>query len=70
MTDGARPLTGLVIATCGDKLSAELPACRPVLSDRMGNEITRLTAVKVLLLLSLLFLWQLTSMFKLKVLTY
>ncbi|KAK9750059.1 hypothetical protein RND81_02G170400 [Saponaria officinalis] len=37
---------GLVIATFGDSLSAELPACLPVLVDRMGNEITRLTAVK------------------------
>lgn len=38
---------GLVVATFGDSLSAELPACLPVLVDRMGNEITRLTAVKV-----------------------
>ncbi|XP_019440423.1 PREDICTED: cullin-associated NEDD8-dissociated protein 1 [Lupinus angustifolius] len=37
---------GLVISTFGDHLSAELPACLPVLVDRMGNEITRLTAVK------------------------
>uniref|UniRef100_A0A7N2L241 Cullin-associated NEDD8-dissociated protein 1 n=1 Tax=Quercus lobata TaxID=97700 RepID=A0A7N2L241_QUELO len=37
---------GLVVATFGDNLSAELPACLPVLVDRMGNEITRLTAVK------------------------
>ena len=41
---------GLVVATFGDNLSAELPACLPVLVDRMGNEITRLTAVKVGLL--------------------
>lgn len=37
---------GLVISTFGDNLTAELPACLPVLVDRMGNEITRLTAVK------------------------
>ncbi|GAY61510.1 hypothetical protein CUMW_210520 [Citrus unshiu] len=37
---------GLVISTFGDNLGAELPACLPVLVDRMGNEITRLTAVK------------------------
>ncbi|KAL9241863.1 hypothetical protein vseg_015923 [Gypsophila vaccaria] len=37
---------GLVISTFGDNLSAELPACLPVLVDRMGNEITRLTTVK------------------------
>lgn len=38
---------GLVVSTFGDHLRAELPACLPVLVDRMGNEITRLTAVKV-----------------------
>lgn len=37
---------GLVVSTFGDNLGAELPACLPVLVDRMGNEITRLTAVK------------------------
>ncbi|GLT90694.1 hypothetical protein SLE2022_086150 [Rubroshorea leprosula] len=37
---------GRVISTFGDNLRAELPACLPVLVDRMGNEITRLTAVK------------------------
>ncbi|XAR49295.1 hypothetical protein NMG60_11032451 [Bertholletia excelsa] len=37
---------GLVVYTFGDNLKAELPACLPVLVDRMGNEITRLTAVK------------------------
>ncbi|KAJ7946519.1 cullin-associated NEDD8-dissociated protein 1 [Quillaja saponaria] len=37
---------GLVVSTFGDQLSSELPACLPVLVDRMGNEITRLTAVK------------------------
>ncbi|XP_068647216.1 cullin-associated NEDD8-dissociated protein 1 [Aristolochia californica] len=37
---------GLVVSTFGDHLQAELPACLPVLVDRMGNEITRLTAVK------------------------
>lgn len=38
---------GLVVSTFGDNLKVELPACLPVLVDRMGNEITRLTAVKV-----------------------
>lgn len=38
---------GLVVSTFGDHLRAEIPACLPVLVDRMGNEITRLTAVKV-----------------------
>ncbi|KAJ6706645.1 hypothetical protein OIU79_011139 [Salix purpurea] len=37
---------GLVISTFGDNLKVELPVCLPVLVDRMGNEITRLTAVK------------------------
>lgn len=38
---------GLVVSTFGDHLIQELPTCLPVLVDRMGNEITRLTAVKV-----------------------
>ncbi|KAJ1427075.1 TATA-binding protein interacting [Sesbania bispinosa] len=37
---------GLIVSKFGDHLNAELPACLPVLVDRMGNEITRLTAVK------------------------
>lgn len=37
---------GLVISTFGDNLKAELTVCLPVLVDRMGNETTRLTAVK------------------------
>jgi hypothetical protein len=37
----------LVVFTFGDGLQRELPACLPILVDRMGNEITRLTAVKV-----------------------
>lgn len=40
-------LMGLVISQFGDNLTMELPSCLPVLVDRMGNEITRLTAVKV-----------------------
>lgn len=39
----------LVISTFGDNLQRDLPACLPILVDRMGNEITRLTAVKVIL---------------------
>ncbi|KAL6494456.1 Cullin-associated NEDD8-dissociated protein 1 [Orobanche gracilis] len=37
---------GLVVSTFGDHIGGELPVCLPVLVDRMGNEITRLTAVK------------------------
>ncbi|PWZ32719.1 Cullin-associated NEDD8-dissociated protein 1 [Zea mays] len=37
----------LVVSTFGDGLERELLACLPILADRMGNEITRLTAVKV-----------------------
>ncbi|KAL3538471.1 hypothetical protein ACH5RR_001837 [Cinchona calisaya] len=37
---------GLVVSTFGDQLSGEISACLPVLVDRMGNEITRLTSVK------------------------
>ncbi|RZR78722.1 hypothetical protein BHM03_00004156 [Ensete ventricosum] len=39
----------LVISTFGDNLQRDLSACLPILVDRMGNEITRLTAVKVIL---------------------
>uniref|UniRef100_A0A0E0CGB7 TATA-binding protein interacting (TIP20) domain-containing protein n=1 Tax=Oryza meridionalis TaxID=40149 RepID=A0A0E0CGB7_9ORYZ len=38
----------LALSTFGDGLQRELPACLPVLVDRMGNEITRLAAVKIL----------------------
>ncbi|KAK1382847.1 Cullin-associated NEDD8-dissociated protein 1 [Heracleum sosnowskyi] len=37
---------GLVVSTFGDNLGVELPACLPILANRMGNEITRLAAVK------------------------
>ncbi|KAL6575403.1 Cullin-associated NEDD8-dissociated protein 1 [Orobanche minor] len=37
---------GLVISTFGDHLRVELPSCLLVLVDCMGNERTRLTAVK------------------------
>jgi len=40
---------GLVVSTFGDHLTTELLACLYFLVDRMGNEITRLTAVKVCL---------------------
>ncbi|WRX27438.1 TATA-binding protein interacting (TIP20) - like 2 [Theobroma cacao] len=48
---------GLVISTFGDNLGAELPACLPVLVDRMGNEITRLTAVKAFAVIAASQLW-------------
>lgn len=38
---------GLVIAILGDHLKRELGTCLPVLLERLRNEITRLTAVKV-----------------------
>ncbi|XP_024967056.1 cullin-associated NEDD8-dissociated protein 1 isoform X4 [Cynara cardunculus var. scolymus] len=47
---------GLLVSTFGDHLTADLPACLPVLVDRMGNEITRLTAVKAKQHLALLCL--------------
>ncbi|XP_051146886.1 cullin-associated NEDD8-dissociated protein 1 [Andrographis paniculata] len=43
---------GLVVSTFGDHLGGELPTCLPVLVDRMGNEITRLTAVKAFAVIS------------------
>lgn len=39
--------TGLVISILGDKLQSELPTSLNLLLDRLRNEITRLTAVKV-----------------------
>lgn len=38
---------GLVISTFGNVLKKGLPECLPILADRKGNELTRLTAVKV-----------------------
>ncbi|MQM07346.1 hypothetical protein Taro_040192 [Colocasia esculenta] len=43
---------GRVISTFGDNLRSEFPSCLPVLVDRMGNEITRLTAVKAFAVIS------------------
>lgn len=50
MKESAIACMSLVISTFGDSLQRELPACLPILVDRMGNEITRLTAVKVIVL--------------------
>lgn len=38
---------GRIIAHLGDCLEPQLPNCLPILRDRLKNEITRLTAVKV-----------------------
>ncbi|KAL8156104.1 hypothetical protein AgCh_001263 [Apium graveolens] len=43
---------GLVVCTFGDNLGAELPACLTILANRMGNEITRLAAVKAFSLIA------------------
>lgn len=37
---------GRIVAHLGDCLQSDLPACLPILRDRLKNEITRLTAVK------------------------
>ncbi|CAB4313969.1 unnamed protein product [Prunus armeniaca] len=52
----------LVVSTFGDNLNVELPVCLPVLVDRMGNEITRLTAVKANQPLRQATLWTLNSL--------
>lgn len=39
---------GRILANLGDELKPELPACLPLLQDRLKNEITRLTTVKCL----------------------
>jgi len=38
---------GQIICNLGDYLQAELPTCLPIFLDRLRNEITRLTTVKV-----------------------
>jgi len=39
---------GQVISCMGDQLSLELPSCLPIFLDRLKNEITRLTTVRVI----------------------
>ena len=39
-------------ATWGDSLTSELPTCLPIYLDRLKNEITRLTAVKALIMIA------------------
>ncbi|KAL6575698.1 Cullin-associated NEDD8-dissociated protein 1 [Orobanche hederae] len=50
--DYAITCLGLVISTFGDHLRLELPSCLPVLVDCMGNERTRLTAVKAFVVIA------------------
>lgn len=44
---------GLVISILGDHLKNEMGTCLPLLLERLRNEITRLTAVKVSVLTTL-----------------
>ncbi|KAL6580087.1 Cullin-associated NEDD8-dissociated protein 1 [Orobanche minor] len=50
--DCAITCLGLVISTFGDHLRVELPSCLPMLVDCMGNERTRLTAVKAFVVIA------------------
>lgn len=43
---------GQILHSFGDELSSELHMCLPILLERLRNEITRLTAVKALTLIS------------------
>ena len=41
---------GQIVAHLGDSLQGQLGSCLPIFLDRLKNEITRLTAVKALIL--------------------
>ena len=43
---------GQIVAHLGDNLQQQLGACLPIFLDRLKNEITRLTAVKALILVA------------------
>ena len=43
---------GQIVAHLGDSLQQQLPHCLPIFLDRLKNEITRLTAVKALILVA------------------
>ena len=43
---------GQIVAHLGDSLQQQLGSCLPIFLDRLKNEITRLTAVKALILVA------------------
>ena len=43
---------GQIVAHLGDSLQQQLASCLPIFLDRLKNEITRLTAVKALILVA------------------
>ena len=43
---------GQIVAHLGDSLQGHLDSCLPIFLDRLKNEITRLTAVKALILVA------------------
>lgn len=47
-----KPIRGQIICNLGDHLKSELSTCLPIFLDRLRNEITRLTTVKALTLIS------------------
>lgn len=43
---------GQIIANMGDVLNAELAVCLPIFLERLRNEVTRLSAVKALIMIA------------------
>lgn len=43
---------GQIIANMGDVLNAELEVCLPIFLERLRNEVTRLSAVKALIMIA------------------
>ena len=52
MKERAISCMGQIVAHLGDSLQGHLGSCLPIFLDRLKNEITRLTAVKALILVA------------------
>lgn len=52
MKERAIACMGQIIANMGDVLNAELAVCLPIFLERLRNEVTRLSAVKALIMIA------------------